>query len=501
MGLKHALPLSVSIAFVIECCKSRARVFRDQSGKIRVKARNKDLMPELTIIGGGLSGCEAAWQAAKRGIQVTLYEMRPKKSTGAHVTGDLAELVCSNSLGSLLPDRASGVLKNELSALGSLLLACAEESAVPAGFALAVDRERFSGLIGQKLTAHPNIRVLRQEITELPVGPTVIASGPLTSPDLAHAIQQFTGEDSLYFYDAVAPVIAAESIDLSIAFRASRYHQREDEGGGDYLNCPLSNEEYDAFVTELLAAERIPLKPFEQEILSGVHAGSGKFFESCLPVEIIVERSRNALKFGPMRPVGLHDPRTGQRSGAILQLRQDNLAGSLYNMVGFQTNLTYAEQKRVFRMIPGLQNAEFVRYGQMHRNTFLCSPLLLQPTMQSNQREDLFMAGQITGVEGYLGNIATGLLAGINAALFLKNEPLIVLPETTMLGALCHYITHTSLMDFQPMKANFGILPPLRNPKRGRRERSVQYADRASEDLHAFLRHFSTLVPDGREVE
>ncbi|HXF86653.1 MAG TPA: methylenetetrahydrofolate--tRNA-(uracil(54)-C(5))-methyltransferase (FADH(2)-oxidizing) TrmFO [Anaerolineales bacterium] len=442
-------------------------------------------MTDLIIIGGGLAGSEAAWQAAQRGIQVRLFEMRPYIQTGAHQTSDLAELVCSNSLGSNLPDRASGLLKNELRLLGSLLLECAESTSLPAGGALAVDRELFARKVTQHIEAHPNIEIVREEVKEIPDTPTIIASGPLTSPALSQAIATLSGEEHLYFFDAIAPIVQADSINMEIAFRASRYGTGEQEEG-DYINCPLTKEEYYRFVEELLKAERIELRSFEEAIKSGVKAGH--FFEGCLPVEIIAERGLEALAFGPMRPVGLKDPRTGKRPYAVVQLRQDNLAGSLYNMVGFQTNLKYPEQKRVFRMIPGLEHAEFVRYGQMHRNTFIAAPKLLRPTLQHIVRDDLFFAGQITGVEGYMGNIATGLLAGWNAARLLRGEPLITLPQTTMLGALCHYVTHANLKDFQPMKANFGILPPLEGGEKiGKRERGRAYAERALADLNLVL--------------
>ncbi len=447
-------------------------------------------MPELTIIGGGLAGSEAAWQAAEAGLHVTLYEMRPHKTTGAHQSDRLGELICSNSLGSRLPDRAPGVLKDELRRLGSLLLRLAEAHAVPAGGALAVDREQFAAAVTQILTAHPNIRVVRQEVTTIPSGPTIIASGPLTSPALSQAIAELSGEEHLFFFDAISPIVTFESINFEIAFRASRYGRGEQEEG-DYINCPLNREEYEAFVDALLTAERIPLRSFEEAIRQGVKAGAHHFFEGCLPVEVIAERGREALAFGPMRPVGLTDPRTGKRPYAVVQLRQDNLAGTLYNLVGFQTNLKFPEQKRVFRMIPGLERAEFVRYGQMHRNTFIAAPKLLRPTLQFHNRDDLFFAGQITGVEGYMGNIATGLLAGKNAARWLQGRPLLQLPPTTMLGALTHYITHADLKDFQPMKANFGLLPPL--PQQGRkkmkkRDRARAYAARALADLETYLR-------------
>ena len=436
-------------------------------------------MTDLIVIGGGLAGSEAAWQAAERGLEVRLYEMRPTLQSGAHQTHDLAELVCSNSLGSNLPDRASGLLKNETRLLGSMLLECAEEAALPAGGALAVDRELFARRVTERIENHSNIEIVREEVKEIPATPAIIASGPLTSPALSDSIAKLSGEEHLFFFDAIAPVIHADSINLEVAFRASRYGTGEQEAG-DYINCPFTKEEYYAFVDALLHAERIELRAFEEAIKSGVKAGH--FFEGCLPVEIIAERGLDSLAFGPMRPVGLRDSRTGKRPYAVVQLRQDNLAGSLYNMVGFQTNLKFPEQKRVFRMIPGLENAEFMRYGQMHRNTFIASPKLLRPTLQSIQREDLFFAGQITGVEGYMGNIATGLLAGINAARLLRGEEPITLPRTTMLGALCHYVTHADLKDFQPMKANFGILPPL-DARVNKRERGRAYAERALADL------------------
>lgn len=442
---------------------------------------------DLIVVGGGLAGSEAAWQAAERGLRVHLYEMRPIRMTGAHQTDYLAELVCSNSLGSRLPDRASGVLQNELQRLKSLLLACAEESAVPAGSALAVDRELFARKVTERLEQHPNIRIIRAEITDIPSSPTIIASGPLTSPALTQAIVRLTGEQHLSFFDAISPIVTAESINMEIAFRASRYGRGEAEEG-DYINCPMTRDEYEAFVDALLSAERIELREFEEVIREGVRAGVERFFEGCLPIEILAERGRDALAFGPMRPVGLIDPRTGKRPYAVVQLRQDNLLGNLYNIVGFQTNLKYSEQQRVFRMIPGLGRAEFVRYGQMHRNTFIASPHLLLPTLQFRSRPDLFFAGQITGVEGYMGNIATGLLAGWNAARLIRGKEPLVLPPATMLGALCHYVTHASLQDFQPMKANFGILPPLEGEKRlDKRARAQAYAQRALTTLENFL--------------
>ena len=442
-------------------------------------------MTEITIIGGGLAGSEAAWQVAQNNIKVKLYEMRPSTPTGAHLSGDLAELVCSNSLGSNLPDRASGVLKNELRQLNSMLLECAEATALPAGAALAVDREAFAHRVTQKIESHPNIEVIRAEMTEIPQTPVIIASGPLTSESLSHSIAKLSGEEHLFFFDAIAPIVHVESINMDIAFRASRYG-KGDSDQGDYINCPFTKDEYYAFVHALQSAERIELRSFEEAIRAGVKAG--QFFEGCLPIEIIAERGVDSLAYGPMRPVGLRDPRTGRGSYAVVQLRQDNLAGSLYNLVGFQTNLKFPEQKRILRMIPGLENAEFERFGQMHRNTFIASPKLLRPTLQHIMRDDLFFAGQITGVEGYMGNIATGLLAGINAARLFSHKPLITLPNETMLGALCHYITNASLKDFQPMKANFGILPSLELEKRvGKRERGQLYADRAANVLNNYI--------------
>ena len=444
---------------------------------------------QLTIIGGGLAGSEAAWQAAQAGVNVKLYEMRPGTTTGAHQTTDLAELICSNSLGSNLPDRASGVLKSELRRLGSILLECAEATALPAGAALAVDRELFAHTVTEKIENHPSIEVIRKEETAIPESPTIIASGPLTSPKLSQSLAELSGEEHLYFFDAIAPIVEASSINMGIAFRASRYGKGEQDEG-DYINCPFTKEEYETFVQALLEAERIELHSFENAIKEGVKAGAHHFFEGCLPVEIIAERGHDSLAFGPMRPVGLTDPRTGKRPYAVVQLRQDNLAGNLYNLVGFQTNLRFPEQRRVLRLIPGLENAEFVRYGQMHRNTFLASPKLLRPTLQHKTRDDLFFAGQITGVEGYMGNIATGLLAGRNAAHLLTGHPLLELPPETMLGALCYYVTHADMKDFQPMKANFGILPPLTykgKKKLGKRERGQAYAQRSQVALESYL--------------
>lgn len=438
----------------------------------------------VTVIGAGLAGSEAAYQLAMAGFQVNLYEMRPLVQTGAHTTDYFAELICSNSLGSNLPDRAAGVLKNELRRLGSLLMKIADEFELPAGGALAVDRDLFSGKVTRILTTHPNIKIYREEVKEVPSNPTIIASGPLTSSALSQSISRITNSNNLFFYDAIAPIVNYESINLDVAFRASRY-QKDEEESGDYINCPFSKEEYDRFVFELTNAQRIELKNFESQINQGVKAGSDQYFEGCLPIEVLANRGEKSLAFGPLRPVGIWNPHGGKRPYAVLQLRQDNIAGTLYNMVGFQTNLKFSEQKRIFQMIPGLENATFARYGQMHRNTFIASPKLLLPTLQFNQRNDLFFAGQITGVEGYVGNIATGLLAGINMSRYLSGHKLLELPKQTMLGALVHYITHASMRDFQPMKANFGILPSI-NAK-GKRERAKLYAQEAKKSLEIYL--------------
>ena len=434
----------------------------------------------VTVIGGGLAGTEAAWQLAEQGIPVILYEMRPVKMTPAHRTGNLAELVCSNSLGSNLPDRAPGLLKNELRRLGSMVLMAADEASVPAGGALAVDRDRFAEIVTHRIDQHPYITFKREEMTTVPDGPTIIASGPLTSDALAEQISALSGAEHLYFYDAVSPIVHAESINMEIAYRANRY-DRGETPDGDYINCPMNEDEYDRFVEALLSAEKIELKAFEEADLQQ------NFFEMCLPVEELARRGRQALAFGPLRPVGLRDPRTGRRPFAVVQLRQDNLAGSLYNIVGFQTNLRWGEQKRIFRLIPGLETAEFLHYGMMHRNTYVNSPALLAPTLQWRTRPDLFFAGQITGVEGYVGNIGTGLLAGLNAGRLVRGETPVVLPETTMLGGLCHYVTHAESNDFQPMKANFGIMPPLAQPIRNKRARYEAYVARALSDLETTI--------------
>jgi methylenetetrahydrofolate--tRNA-(uracil-5-)-methyltransferase len=429
----------------------------------------------VTVIGGGLAGTEASWQLAERGWQVTLYEMRPHKQTGAHVSNRLGELVCSNSLGSKLVDRATGLLQTELKMMGSKLMQIAEASAVPAGGALAVDREVFAEKVTDALENHPNITIIRQEVQTIPTDtPVIIATGPLTSDALAQDIARLTGEDYLYFYDAISPIVDAETINMDIAFRANRYDRGETEEG-DYINCPMNKEEYLQFVDALTQADTIALRDFERE--------DPNFFEGCLPVEQIAQRGVDSLAYGPMRPVGLRDPRTGKRPYAVVQLRRDNLTGSLYNLVGFQTNMRWGVQKEVLQLIPGLENADFVRMGQMHRNTFINAPTLLRPTMQFKKRDDLYFGGQITGVEGYVGNLATGFVAAVNLSRQLSGESPWVLPKTTMLGALCHYVSHAEASEFQPMKANMGILPTLDNPPRDKRLRKQAYAERSLRDL------------------
>ncbi|MDX1995812.1 MAG: methylenetetrahydrofolate--tRNA-(uracil(54)-C(5))-methyltransferase (FADH(2)-oxidizing) TrmFO [bacterium] len=435
-------------------------------------------MADAIVVGGGLAGSEAAWQLAERGYKVTVYEMRPQKTTGAHVSDRLGELVCSNSLGSKLRDRATGLLQHELRLLGSKLIECADQAALPAGGALAVDREVFASLVTAAISSHPNIEVVREEMATIPAAPTVIATGPLTSSALADDIGRLTGQKYLYFYDAISPIVTLESLNMDIAFRASRY-ERGEEDQGDYINCPMTKDEYYRFVEAIKAAETTELRDFERE--------DPHFFEGCLPIEQLVQRGDDTLAFGPMRPVGLRDPRTNQRPYAVVQLRQDNLVGSLYNIVGFQTNIRWGHQETILRMIPGLEEAEFVRLGQMHRNTFLNAPTLLHPTMQFRERANLFFAGQITGVEGYAGNIATGLIAGVNLAAHLAGKDTMVLPPTTMLGALCHYVTHAEPKEFQPMKANFGIIPELERPIKNKRDRYTAYADRALDDLQTLL--------------
>ena len=428
----------------------------------------------LSVVGGGLAGCEAAWQAAERGIDVILCEMRPVTMTPAHSTDQLAELVCSNSLGSRLIDRAAGLLKEELRRLGSIIVKAADATAVPAGGALAVDREAFAEMVTLHVQTHPRISVQRREVTQLQDRPVIVATGPLTSAALADEIRRVIGQDYLHFYDAMAPIVAADSIDMDTAFRGSRYGRGE-LAEGDYINCPLDETEYRAFVNAVVEAETLPLRGFESE--------DPRFFEACLPIEEIARRGVAALSFGPMRPVGLTNEHTGERPYAVVQLRQDNMASTLYNIVGFQTNLKWGDQDRVLRMIPGLKHADFARYGQMHRNTFINAPMVLEPTLEMRREVGLFFAGQITGVEGYVGSAGTGWLAGVNCARTLRGDPLIALPNETMLGALCNYVSRAEPSRFQPMKANFGLLPPLEPPVRRKRERQRAYSDRALEVL------------------
>lgn len=440
---------------------------------------------DLTVIGGGLTGCEAAWQAASRGLRVSLYEMRPHTQTPAHTTDQLAEIVCSNSFGSDLKNKPAGLLKSELRRLNSFILRCAEDARLPAGGALAVDRETFARSVTERLGNTPGVEIIREEVTEIPPSPCIIASGPLTSPGLSAAIARLLGSELLYFYDAVAPIVEFDSIDMTKAFWASRYQQHE-ESQGDYLNCPMTEQEYTSFIRELVSAKKVELKSFEHPSEATGDQNPG-YFEACLPVEVLAARDVQALSYGPLRPVGITNPRDGSRPYAVLQLRQDNLAKSLFNLVGFQTNLTYPEQDRVFRLIPGLENAVFTRYGQMHRNTYINSPVCLLPSMQFTQRSDLFFAGQITGVEGYTSNVASGLLAGVNASLLLSGMDPLVLPRETMLGALMHYVTHADPTNFQPMKANFGLLPDLEHQIRIKRDKKFVFAKRALKSLDAFL--------------
>lgn len=433
--------------------------------------------PEITIIGAGLGGSEAAWQAASHGVKVRLYEMRPGTGTPVHKTDKFAELVCSNSLRGSGPENAVGLLKEEMRRLNSLIMREALAHAVPAGGALAVSREDFAAGVTEALTGHPNIEVIREEVVRIPPeGIVVVASGPLTSKTLAEEIRRFTGEQYLSFYDAAAPIVTRESIDMEKVFAGSRYGKG---GGEDYLNCPMTKEEYDAFYDALVTAEKaIPHNPEDAAVC---------FFEGCLPVEEMARRGRDVLRYGPLKPVGLDDPRTGRWPYAVVQLRQDDAAGTLYNMVGFQTSLKWGEQKRVFRMIPGLENAEFVRYGVIHRNTFIKSPKVLQPTLEAKARRGLFFAGQMTGVEGYVESAAAGLVAGLNAArLALGSEPL-SFPVETAIGALLHYITHADPDHFQPMNIAFGLLPELSGPRiKDKRQRKRMYSFRAMDVLEAF---------------
>lgn len=434
---------------------------------------------EIQIIGGGLAGCEAAWQAASRGCAVRLYDMKPHKFSPAHSSPLLAEMVCSNSLRSDALNSAVGLLKEEMRRLGSLIMKVAEESAVPAGKALAVNRELFSQNITDHLERHPLVEIVRQEQTGIPAPsdtPIILATGPLTSESMTDSLVQLTGRERLAFYDAIAPIVHAESLDMTIVYLKSRY----DEGPGDYLNCPMNREEYFAFISALKEADTVPLKDFEEV----------KYFEGCLPIEVMVARGDNTLRFGPMKPVGLDDPRTGRWPYAVVQLRKENKQGTLYNLVGFQTKLTYGEQKRIFRMIPGMAQADFARLGSIHRNTFICAPELLEPTLQLKSRPDLFLAGQLSGVEGYVESTAMGLLAGINACRMMKGRPLVTPPPETALGALITHLTQSDPKHFQPSNVNFGLFPEWNQdlPRMGKRERGDLRASTALEALTGWLR-------------
>lgn len=430
------------------------------------------MVATVNVIGAGLAGSEAAWQIANRGVKVRLYEMRPVKQTPAHHTENFAELVCTNSLRANQLTNGVGLLKEEMRQLNSIVMQAADKHNVPAGGALAVDRDSFSKAITAAVKNHPNVEVITEEVTSIPSGLTVVATGPLTSDLLAKEIVKFTGDDGLYFYDAAAPIVAKDSLDMDKVYLKSRY----DKGEAAYLNCPMTEEEFTAFHKELVNAEMAELHDFEDE----------KFFEGCMPIEEMASRGAKTMLFGPLKPVGLEDPKTGKEPFAVVQLRQDNAVGDLYNIVGFQTHLKWGEQKRVFSMIPGLENAHFVRYGVMHRNTYLRSPEMMTATYQTKARSDLFFAGQMTGVEGYVESAASGLYAGINAArLALGQEP-VVFPTETMMGAMAHYITHASKKNFQPINANFGIVPRLKQKIRDKRERNLQLSQRALTILDAF---------------
>ena len=425
----------------------------------------------VTVVGGGLAGSEAAWQLARRGVRVRLHEMRPVRPTEAHKTDRLAELVCSNSLRNDSVETAVGLLKLEMRHLGSLVLEMADRCRVPAGAALAVDRDAFAESITAAIEAEPLIELVREELDSIPSGPCIIATGPLTSPALSAHLREVLGQEYLYFYDAIAPIVTADSIDAEKTFRASRY----DRGGDDYINCPMTRDEYYAFVEALLAAEKVQTRDFEKCV----------YFEGCMPVEEMARRGPDTLAYGPMKPVGLVDPRNPQRSHAVVQLRQDDSRASLYNMVGFQTKMTYPEQRRVLRMIPGLEKAEFVRLGSLHRNTFINSPRVLLPTLQLAARPHAFLAGQLIGVEGYVESAAAGLLAGINVARQIAGEPLLVPPPSTALGSLLAYVTDTSRRDFQPMNANYGLFPPIECREKGREKRK-KLGERAVRDFAAW---------------
>lgn len=427
----------------------------------------------VNVIGAGLAGSEAAWQIAKRGVNVRLYEMRPVKQTPAHHTDKFAELVCSNSLRANSLTNAVGVIKEEMRKLDSVIIDAADKASVPAGGALAVDRHEFAGTVTENVRNHPLVEVINEEVTEIPEGITIIATGPLTSPALAEKIRKLTGEEYLYFYDAAAPIVERDSIDMDKVYLKSRY----DKGEAAYLNCPMTEEEFRRFHTALVEAEVVPLKEFEKEI----------YFEGCMPVEVMAARGDKTLTFGPMKPVGLEDPKTGKRPYAVVQLRQDDAAGTLYNIVGFQTHLKWGAQKEILRMIPGLENVEIVRYGVMHRNTFINSPNVLKPTYQLKADPNIFFAGQMTGVEGYVESAGSGLLAGINAAKLALGEEPLVLPAETALGSMARYITEADSKNFQPMNINFGLFPDLGERIRSKQERAERHANRALESIQNYM--------------
>ena len=453
----------------------------------------------ITVIGGGLAGVEAAWQAAEMGGQVQLYEMRPVQQTPAHRTDKLAEIVCSNSLKTDEPGSAPYLLKEELRRGRSLVMEAAEATKVPAGAALSVDRIKFAELITERVESHPNIEIIREEVTKLDAGtdgasgladksvraPTIIATGPLTSEALTAEIMRFTGDDQLYFYDAIAPIVAADSIDMSIAFKAARYGK----GGDDYINCPMSPEQYDLFYNELVTAKSVPLKRFEDT----------RWFESCLPIEEAARRGVDTLRYGPMKPRGLPDPKTGREPWACVQLRQENLMADAYGLVGFQNHLRYGEQERVLRLIPGLERAEFLQFGQIHRNTFINSPKILNETLATRANPRLFFAGQITGVEGYVESVATGWLAGINAVRVLRDQPMITTPQTSAIGALCRYVSNVETKNFQPVNITFGLLQELpvelRKKHRNKRERHMVQVERALMDWDEWIAGTRALLP------
>ncbi|MBQ8503630.1 MAG: methylenetetrahydrofolate--tRNA-(uracil(54)-C(5))-methyltransferase (FADH(2)-oxidizing) TrmFO [Clostridia bacterium] len=430
---------------------------------------------QVVVIGGGLAGVEAAWQLANKGFKVKLYEMKPKKFSPAHHLPLLAELVCSNSLKAKRLESAAGLLKEEMRRLGSVCMECADMCEVPAGGALAVDRDEFARLITEKIRNHGNIEIINEEVKKIPEGNVIVAAGPLASDTISEDIAAFCGE-GLHFFDAAAPIVTLESIDAEKSFTASRYERGGDD---DYINCPMNKEEYEAFYDELINAEGASLHSFDKR---------KDFYEGCMPIEVLASRGKDTMRFGPMKPVGLRDPRTGHRPWAVLQLRKENSKGTLYNLVGFQTNLKFPEQKRVFSMIPALHSAEFVRYGVMHRNTFIDSPRLLNGDYSFKARPELFFAGQITGVEGYMESASSGIMAGLNMARRLEGKETVIFPETTMIGALSRYISDESVVNFQPMGANFGVLPPIEPKIRDKKERYMALAQRGIKDLENYLK-------------